>query len=41
MDSPLGTVKSRIARARGHLRTILAQAPELFPRRQRQRSGEE
>jgi RNA polymerase sigma-70 factor (ECF subfamily) len=41
MDSPLGTVKSRIARARGHLRAILARQPELFPRGERQHSGEE
>ena len=41
MDSPLGTVKSRIARARGHLRAILARQPELFPRGERHHSSEE
>lgn len=32
---PLGTVKSRIARARGRLRALLLGQPELFPRAQR------
>ena len=41
MDSPLGTVKSRIARAREHLRNLLARQPELFPRGERQHSSEE
>jgi RNA polymerase sigma-70 factor (ECF subfamily) len=41
MDSPLGTVKSRIARARGHLRTILARQSELFSRGERQHSSDE
>jgi RNA polymerase sigma-70 factor (ECF subfamily) len=35
MDTPLGTVKSRIARARGHLRTFLVEQRELFSRAER------
>lgn len=38
MDTPLGTVKSRIARARGHLRSLLLGQGELFASRRRQES---
>jgi len=36
MDTPLGTVKSRIARARGHLRALLLGQGELFASQRRQ-----
>ena len=39
MDTPLGTVKSRIARARGHLRTLLLGHGELFASQRRLESG--
>ncbi|HEV8191925.1 MAG TPA: sigma-70 family RNA polymerase sigma factor [Ktedonobacterales bacterium] len=39
MDTPLGTVKSRIARARGHLRGLLLGQGELFASRRRLESG--
>jgi RNA polymerase sigma-70 factor, ECF subfamily len=39
MDTPLGTVKSRIARARGHLRGLLLGQGELFRSQQRLESG--
>ncbi len=35
MDTPLGTVKSRIARARGHLRALLLGHGELFASQRR------
>lgn len=35
VGAPLGTVKSRIARARSRLRALLLGQPELFPRAQR------
>jgi len=39
METPLGTVKSRIARARGHLRALLLGQGELFASRRRLESG--
>jgi RNA polymerase sigma-70 factor, ECF subfamily len=39
MDTPLGTVKSRIARARGHLRGLLLGQGELFASQRRLESG--
>lgn len=41
MNTAPGTVKSRISRARGHLRDILAQQPELFGSGGRQSSEQE
>lgn len=41
MDTAPGTVKSRISRARSHLRAILAQQPELFGSNDRQSSERE
>jgi len=41
MDTPLGTVKSRIARARGHLRGLLVRSGELSTRAERPNSGPE
>lgn len=41
MDSPLGTVKSRIARARGHLRVLLSRQGELFLGATRPDSGKD
>lgn len=40
MGTSLGTVKSRIARARGHMRDMLLRKPELFGRAARPASGQ-
>jgi RNA polymerase sigma-70 factor (ECF subfamily) len=40
MDTPLGTVKSRIARARGHLRALLLRQGELFAAQRRPEAGQ-
>lgn len=41
MDTPLGTVKSRIARARAHLRALLSRSGELSSRAERPTMGSE